>query len=90
MDCPSGVDIPRVFDVYNKCAAAHQLPVSFGDSITIKKSAEFFTAAYREIPEKNRAHRCTACKACMEHCPQSIKIPDRMQGIKRMAKSLAM
>jgi predicted aldo/keto reductase-like oxidoreductase len=89
MDCPSGVDIPGVFAVYNKCAAAHQLPLSFGDRETIRKSAKFFTAAYREIPVKNRAHNCTGCKACMDHCPQSIKIPDQMKGIARMSAGLA-
>jgi predicted aldo/keto reductase-like oxidoreductase len=88
MDCPSGVDIPKVFEVYNKCAAAHQLPVSFGDTETIRESAKFFTAAYREIPGKNRADNCTACRACMEHCPQSIQIPDQMRGIARMATGL--
>jgi predicted aldo/keto reductase-like oxidoreductase len=89
MDCPSGVDIPKVFEVYNKCAAAHQLPVSFGDEATIRESAKHFARAYHEIPEKNRAHHCTACRVCMEHCPQSIKIPDQMRGIARMAGGLA-
>jgi predicted aldo/keto reductase-like oxidoreductase len=89
MDCPSGVDIPGVFTVYNRCAAAHQIPLSFGDRETIRKSAQFFAAAYREIPLKNQAHNCTACKVCMDHCPQSIKIPDQMKGIARMATGLA-
>ncbi|MDR1949451.1 MAG: aldo/keto reductase [Spirochaetaceae bacterium] len=88
MDCPSGVDIPGVFAVYNKCAAAHQIPVSFGDSETVRKSAAYFAAAYREIPEKSRAHNCVTCNICMEHCPQGIKIPDQMKSITRMARGL--
>jgi predicted aldo/keto reductase-like oxidoreductase len=89
MDCPSGVDIPRVFEVYNKCAAAHQLPVSFGGEAAVRESAKFFAAAYREIPGNNRAHNCSACRACLAHCPQSIKIPEQMHGIARMAEGLA-
>ena len=89
MDCPSGVDIPKVFDIYNKCAAEHQLPVSFGDDETIKESAKFFNALYSELAPENRADKCTECKICLEHCPQSIKIPERMRSIARMAEGIA-
>lgn len=85
MDCPSGVDIPAVFAAYNKCAAERKLPASFGDEAAIKASAAFFAETYGALPEENRADRCTGCKACVEHCPQSIDIPGRMMEIAGLA-----
>jgi predicted aldo/keto reductase-like oxidoreductase len=85
MDCPSGVDIPAVFEIYNKCATARRLPSSFGDAATAKENAAFFAAAYKALPPEARADRCTDCKACVSHCPQSIKIPGRMREIAGLA-----
>lgn len=88
MDCPAGVDIPKVFAVYNKCASAKHLPVSFGSRSANDENAEIFAAAYKAIPEENRANHCVDCKKCMQHCPQKIQIPDRMADIARMTASL--
>ncbi|MDR2893711.1 MAG: aldo/keto reductase [Deltaproteobacteria bacterium] len=64
MDCPSGVDIPRVFTVYNLYC--------------VKKSRRLFHIYYDYLAESERAHNCVGCGACLERCPQGIDIPGRM------------
>jgi predicted aldo/keto reductase-like oxidoreductase len=63
LPCPSGVNIPRVFDVYN-------------DAI-IYDSEERAQMAYNNfMSEDERANLCTECGECLEKCPQEIEIPD--------------
>lgn len=88
MDCPSGVDIPGVFALYNKCASEGHLPVSFGDEKAREANMGVFLETYGALPEQNRADRCVGCKKCMQHCPQKIRIPDRMREITAMTAAL--
>ncbi|MCL1889531.1 MAG: aldo/keto reductase [Desulfovibrionaceae bacterium] len=67
MDCPSGVNIPKVFAVYN-----HAKPLNV---------RRFFEVFYGVIPEGERARNCVACGQCATHCPQNIDIPERMKEI---------
>ncbi|MDR1134183.1 MAG: aldo/keto reductase [Synergistaceae bacterium] len=73
MDCPSGVDIPRVFAMYNQYMT--------------QKSAGFPMAeivlrnTYRTFNEGERPHNCVNCGACAQHCPQGIDIPKFMREI---------
>lgn len=67
MDCPAGVDIPRVFGVYNYFR-------THGDVDT-------FTNDYRTICEPQQAHHCVACGTCVPNCPQKIDIPAFMAEI---------
>jgi predicted aldo/keto reductase-like oxidoreductase len=83
MDCPSGVDIPAVFAAYNRCASAGRLPLSTAD----RENAGYFREAYESLPEAARADRCVGCEACMQHCPQRIKIPSHMQEIVQLASN---
>jgi len=88
MDCPNGVDIPGVFGAYNRCAASLGLPVFVSLMHHANKNAQAFLAACEELPEANRAHNCTACGHCLEHCPQHIDIPEKMQLIAGLYKEL--
>lgn len=74
MDCPSGVDIPRVLDIYND-----YLP---------EKDRSVFDYGYFQTDRKLLAHNCTACGACMEHCPQRIEIAPLMAEIAGVAEEL--
>ena len=66
MPCPFGVDIPKVFAMYNHYQSTHS-EGSLGDSSQVLAEAG---------PQS-----CTACQACVEKCPQNIAIPDQMEII---------
>jgi predicted aldo/keto reductase-like oxidoreductase len=73
MDCPSGVDIPRVFGIYN-----HYKTVS---TVNPAMAKIVFINTYRTLSEPQKAHNCVACGACVSHCPQGIDIPKFMKEI---------
>ena len=66
--CPSGVNIPRNFELYNDC-------VIYDDPAIPR-------AVYaRFMPEGERASACTACRECEEKCPQRIAISELMPEV---------
>lgn len=67
MDCPSGVDIPRVLGIYNHYCAH-------------KRSTTFVNDCC-SLDESQRAQSCTACGECVPLCPQQIDIPEKMKEI---------
>lgn len=75
MDCPAGVDIPAVFSLYNRHA--------------IDKDSEEYLDGCRALGAAKQAGSCVACMACVERCPQGIKIPDRMKEIDTLTARLA-
>ncbi len=75
MDCPLGVDIPRVFAIYN------QYMIS-------KKTWSFLTSYYKALEESKGAENCIACQKCVTKCPQGIDIPMWMETIKEFALSV--
>lgn len=74
MDCPSGVEIPKMFETYNKYA--------------VDKDKAAFEAAYNATKPSERADNCVACGICAEHCPQAIEIPEKMTMINELTKEL--
>ena len=74
MDCPFGVDIPKVFSIYNKYA--------------VSKDKEAYKKAYEALADSEKADKCRACGACMKKCPQHIQIPDKMKMIKELNEKL--
>jgi predicted aldo/keto reductase-like oxidoreductase len=74
MDCPSGVDIPKMLGLYNQYA--------------VSKDKEAYKAAYNETAESERVDNCIACGLCATHCPQAIKIPGKLAMIKDLTKEL--
>jgi predicted aldo/keto reductase-like oxidoreductase len=62
LPCPSGVNIPRVFEIYNDL-------MMYGD----EARARMF---YGWLAEDQRANLCIECGECLEKCPQMIEIPD--------------
>lgn len=73
-DCPAGVDIPACFKAYNEYNKTRNL----GD---LKKE-------YELIPESARAENCINCGGCMAHCPQGIKIPDKLKKLAELYKEV--
>ena len=71
MDCPAGVDIPRVFAAYNHYQNTSQ--------------KNQFKNIYRTLLATQRADCCVACGACKLQCPQAIDIPAQMKYIAEFA-----
>ena len=73
MDCPFGVDIPVVFQIYNDYLMFNVL----------ERSKE----RYRKlVADGHGVDHFRDCKACMKHCPQSIEIPARLAEIHEILK----
>lgn len=71
--CPSQVDIPTCFEIYNKL---HM----FGNL----EEAKFMYAARMSgllTASSGYASQCTQCGECLEKCPQSIEIPDNLEKV---------
>ena len=67
LPCPSGVDIPRVFAMYNHYKT--------------NNNKIYFMNNYQTLRENEQAENCIACNACVERCPQAIAIPECMAKI---------
>jgi hypothetical protein len=75
MPCPEGVDIPQVFKVYNQYALNHW--------------EQQFIRNYENLDSEKRAENCIACGICLQHCPQGIEIPARMEEIRQLYEKLS-
>ncbi|PKK88034.1 MAG: aldo/keto reductase [Candidatus Wallbacteria bacterium HGW-Wallbacteria-1] len=71
MPCPFGVDIPKNFQHYNDSF----LFGSKGAKDKLKRAYSFL------ISENESAKKCTGCGLCETHCPQKIKIREKMAEI---------
>ena len=71
--CPGGVDIPRVFSIYN-----HAKLVGFHIP---------FDNGYSTLEEKEKASNCVQCGLCMEKCPQHLAIPEYLREVEKYASS---
>jgi hypothetical protein len=65
MPCSSGVEISRIFQMYNE-AMMYENP----------RAARW---AYGELKEEQRADQCTECGECMDACPQEMDIPEWLE-----------
>ncbi|MBO5649122.1 MAG: aldo/keto reductase [Clostridia bacterium] len=86
-ECPAQIMIPELFAAYNAAASEDRLPMSVGiDDTEVARRKRAFLDAYDTIPDDKQAHNCIKCGKCVEHCPQAIKIPDRLKEIARLAQ----
>ena len=74
MDCPSGVEIPKVFAIYNRHKTLN--------------NAFLFGFEYKLLGKDRQAHHCVSCNVCKEHCPQGIDIPGEMKTISLFAEKM--
>jgi predicted aldo/keto reductase-like oxidoreductase len=68
--CPSGVNIPRIFEVYNDA-------IMYGDERAARE-------AYQWVEEEQRGELCVECRECLEKCPQQIDIPEWLAKANRL------
>lgn len=71
MPCPHGVDIPTCFSCYNEV-------VSLGT-----KKFSYLQATGAMFGQPAYASKCVKCGKCEPHCPQGIKIRDRLSDVAR-------
>ena len=75
MDCPFGVDIPRVFAIYNDYK-------KHGNAFITKRAYQNFT------PAEHRADVCKKCGLCKTKCPQHIDIPTELEKIHQILMAI--
>ena len=69
--CPQGVDIPRIFSVYNHYRIVkYRIP---------------FDNGYSTLDDNAKASNCAQCNVCVQKCPQHIDIPGYMREIDEFA-----
>ena len=81
MPCPYGIDIPSIFQHYNRCVCESNYPESSQDA-NYRKSRRAFLIGYdRMVPKLRQANHCIGCNQCVHHCPQNITIPQELMKI---------
>jgi predicted aldo/keto reductase-like oxidoreductase len=79
MDCPAGVEIPRVFSIFNDYREM--------ESRGFDMSKMVFINEYSSLADSEQAHNCVMCGVCLGHCPQGIDVPEHMKEIAEFVAS---
>jgi uncharacterized protein len=75
MPCPSGVNIPECFDIYNNL---HMFGNVNGAKFTYAIS---MSGAFTNTEPGGFASQCIECGQCMEKCPQGLEIPTMLKAV---------
>jgi len=75
MPCPHGVDIPRVFELYNE-GVIYNFPQN---SRGVYNSGGWFK-------KEQQADKCQECNECLEKCPQKLEIPKLLKDAHKFLK----
>ena len=88
MPCPYGVDIPGIFEHYNKCLNEGFITGS-PESENYRKARRAYLVSYdRSVALTAQADRCIGCNRCADMCPQEIDIPEEIHKIDRYIEAL--
>lgn len=81
MPCPYGINIPAIFDHYNRCVNQGTMPES-AQAANFREARRRFLISYeRTVPRERQADHCIGCRQCVRHCPQNIRIPEQLRRI---------
>ena len=75
MPCPNGVEISRIFQIYNEAIIYNDL-----------QTAQFIYQNFAAMKGKQRADQCLECNECLEACPQEIPIPEWLKKAHELLK----
>jgi predicted aldo/keto reductase-like oxidoreductase len=88
MPCPSGVNIPGNFRVFNSASDALSIPDPDHKDKAFAAKRKAFLKLYKGLEKGTAADACTTCNACLPKCPQHIRIPDQLKRISDLVSSL--
>lgn len=88
MPCPYGIDIPGVFQHYNRCITEGTYAQTTEQKNYQRLKKAYLSSYDKTIDKVRQADHCIGCGQCIEHCPQSIKIPDELLRIARYVEAL--
>jgi len=74
MPCPAGVDIPQIFEVYNKVNLFNK-PEEVVMSYAMRMSGIVHQKG------SSYASQCVDCGACVKKCPQHLRIPEILKDV---------
>ena len=77
MPCPKGVDIPGIFRSYNEMytEGKNSARFNFAQTVGLTRQPPFAT-------------QCVGCGKCESHCPQGIKIREKLKEADRALRPL--
>ena len=82
MPCPYGLNIPLIFEYYNKCITEGKMPAGNREAREYHEARKRFLIGYdRKVSGLRQASHCIGCDQCTSHCPQSIDIPNELHRI---------
>ncbi|MCI1639688.1 MAG: aldo/keto reductase [Bacteroidales bacterium] len=81
MPCPYGIDIPGIFKHFNKCVNDGFIARTKEQEDYNRLKKAYLVSYDRSIASMRQANHCIGCKQCIEHCPQSIMIPNELHKI---------
>ena len=88
MPCPYGIDIPGLFDSWNRACTEDRLPDDPADARHAENRRRFLAEYDAAIPHLRQAEHCIGCGRCVGHCPQRIDIPARLDNIDAFVENL--
>ena len=88
MPCPWGIDIPGVFQHYNRSVTEGTYAQSREQKDYAKLKKAYLVSYDRAVASVRQADHCINCGECLSHCPQSIPIPDQLRRINKYVEAL--
>ena len=88
MPCPYGINIPGIFQFYNRNIREGTFVVSAEQKNYAKARKKYLLEYDKAVPTLRQADHCIGCGQCVEACPQGIQIPEELHRIDQYVEAL--